>query len=452
MAERTERASPGKPTARQRPKKTRAARRLGPRPLPLHLSVAMTTWFSSSVALPFLKAGWRLWRPELGEAGAALQKSLRSVDADSFRRAVTRELTRRFDDFLAGVQAYRRHPYRRPAIEPPAVWQDGTTSLLDYGQGAADGVPILAVPSLVNRSYILDLRAELSLMRHLAGAGFRPFLVDWDRPGPVERTFTLTDYIAGRLESALDQVIELTGRRPILLGYCMGGLLALALAQRRPRDVAGLALLATPWDFHADPSGTLDAMPAVAHACSLAIEAAGELPVDLIQTLFAALDPYLALRKFRSFARFEASSPRAELFVALEDWLNDGVALPAAVARECLFGWYGANTPAEGQWRVAGRAIDPGRLQCPAFVVVPARDRIVPPASAEILAARLPHATVLRPPLGHIGMIVSAGAEREAWRPLVEWLKSVIPGPPRHERGLRPPTGRRAAPAGKARS
>ena len=32
----------------------------------------------------------------------------------------------------------------------------------------------------------------------------------------------------------------------------MGGLLTTALAQRRPRDIAGLALLATPWDFHAD--------------------------------------------------------------------------------------------------------------------------------------------------------------------------------------------------------
>ena len=31
----------------------------------------------------------------------------------------------------------------------------------------------------------------------------------------------------------------------------MGGLLCLGAAQRRPEFVRGLALLATPWDFHA---------------------------------------------------------------------------------------------------------------------------------------------------------------------------------------------------------
>src|SRR3546814_8401308 len=71
----------------------------------------------------------------------------------------------------------------------------------------------------------------------------------------------------------------------------MGGLLALALAQRRQGDLAGLVLMATPWDFHADnaPQGRLAAasLPLLAPL----LEIAGELPVDLLQTLFASLDP-----------------------------------------------------------------------------------------------------------------------------------------------------------------
>lgn len=422
MVQRTQRQTSEEATAPPHPQRQR---RLGPRPLPLHLAVAATNWVSSSAAWPFLKAGWPIWKPELRAAGAVLQQSLASVDADSFRRAVNAELTRRTGDFLKGVLAYRGHPYRRGTIDPPEIWRDGTTSLLDYGTGADKGAPVLVVPSLINRFYILDLSERLSLMRYLAGRGLRPLVVNWDRPGSVERTFTLTDYIAGRLEAALDQVLALTGRKPVVLGYCMGGLLSLALAQRRPRDVAGLALLATPWDFHADQSGTLTALPAIAHACSLAIEAMGELPVDILQTLFAGLDPYLALKKFRSFGRLDPAAPRAELFVALEDWLNDGVALSAAVARECLFGWYGGNTTRAGHWRVAGRPIDPRKLACPSLVVVPAQDRIVPPASAAALAGLLPRADVHRPPLGHIGMIVSSGAERQAWGPLAAWLDGV---------------------------
>ena len=65
------------------------------------------------------------------------------------------------------------------------LWQEGTTRLLDYAP--AGGMPVLAVPSLVNRAYILDLAPDNSLMRYLAGLGLRPFLVDWDAPGEVER-------------------------------------------------------------------------------------------------------------------------------------------------------------------------------------------------------------------------------------------------------------------------
>jgi len=56
------------------------------------------------------------------------------------------------------------------------------------------------------------------------------------------------------------------------------------------------------------------------------------------------------------------------------------------------------------------------------LVVVPAHDRIVPPASAAALADALPLATRLDPPLGHIGMIVGRQAEALMWRPLAAWL------------------------------
>jgi polyhydroxyalkanoate synthase len=154
------------------------------------------------------------------------------------------------------------------------------------------------------------------------------------------------------------------------------------------------------------------------------MESRGELPVDIIQGLFAGLDPQLVLRKFLAFARLDPDSPQAAAFVALEDWLNDGVALSAPVARECLGGWYGENTPARGTWRVAGQVVDPRMLDMPSLCVIPARDRIVPPASAQALAEMFPRARneTLVPRLGHIGMMVSAGAERQVWRPLADWL------------------------------
>lgn len=446
------------------PKATPRKLRPGPRPLPLHLTTAAMTWLSSAAALPLLRRAsprspadpappnppppnqmpphpapkhgvdwtWLArmpWQRAVRARAEALQRDLDAVDPDAFAVAVGREVRRRLDEFVVGLTRYRRHPYQRTQRPAPSIWHAGTTHLRDYSPIADDapqtGVPLLVVPSLVNRAYVLDLAPERSFLRFLAGRGFRPYLVDWGRPGPAERGFGLEEYILGRLGPALDQVVAETGRKPVVIGYCMGGNLALGLACARPRDVAALGLLATPWDFHAERA---DLAHATAHALTPwvpLIEQLGEMPVDVLQTLFFALDPFLATRKFRSFAAIDPDNPKAQEFVALEDWLNDGIPLAARVARECLIGWYGANEPARGAWCLGGQPVRPERLDLPCLVVIPEQDRIVPPASAEALARLLPHATRLTPPLGHIGMMVGGRARAEVWEPLVGWLDSL---------------------------
>jgi polyhydroxyalkanoate synthase len=358
--------------------------------------------------LPPWKAG-----PDL----TALAKEIAQAGLEPVAAALDRELARRGDLFLAGLETYRRHPYRREAEAGREVWRDGSTRLLDYG-GARSGPAVLLVPSLINRHYILDLHPERSFVRFLHEAGMRPLVVDWGAPGAAEQGFGLDAYIVGRLEPMLDAAGE--GPVPVI-GYCMGGLLALALAQRRAERVAGLALLATPWDFHAE-------RPEQARLLATVVETAanGEtLPLWLIQGLFLSLDPLLAERKFIRFAGLDPDSAAARDFVALEDWLNDGVPLAAGVARDSAGAWYRDNAPAQGRWRVAGSAIDPRRFTKPALVVVPRRDRIVPPRSAEALGAALPHATLMRPPLGHIGMMAAAAAPELVWQPIADWLGSI---------------------------
>ncbi|RYI27321.1 MAG: alpha/beta hydrolase, partial [Acetobacteraceae bacterium] len=105
---------------------------------------------------------------------------------------------------LAGVAAYRAYPWRRELPDPPAIWAEGGSRLLDYSGG--NGQAVVFVPSLINRAQVLDLLPGGSLLRFLAGQGIRPLLLDWGEPGPVERGFGLTDYIAGRLERALEAV------------------------------------------------------------------------------------------------------------------------------------------------------------------------------------------------------------------------------------------------------
>ena len=361
--------------------------RRGPRPLLLHLALAgMGNWPGFAPGSTSWSGDWPRWS---GVAPAEL---------------------------IAGVAAYRRHPWRRALVDPPVVWAEGGSRVLDYG---GTGVPVLFVPSLVNRAYVLDLAEGQSMLRHLAGR-HRVLLLDWGWPGAAERGFTLTDYIAGRLERALVAVGP-----AVLVGYCMGGLLALAVAQRRAELVRGLGLLAVPWDFHAGDAAGAGRLAGLLGWLEPMMAPTDRLPVDAIQTLFAMMDPGGIARKYAGFARLDPDSERARRFVAIEDWLNDGVPLAGAVARACLGEWYGGNAPARGVWRVAGEAVAPGRLRVPAFVAVPARDRIVPPESAEVLGGLIGGAVVHRPAAGHVGMVVGAGAERALWGPLSGWLAGL---------------------------
>jgi len=406
--------------------------RSGPRPLGYHLGTALATYLSSLGALPLLRNGSLPWKPALEARAAELARDVQAADPKKLAAALEREVRARTDRFLSGIEAYRGHAYRRALSDPPTVWEEGTTRLLDYGP--PDGRPVLVAPSLINRAYVLDLAEGRSLLRHLSGRGLRPLLVDWGAPSARERGFDLDAYIAGRLERALDAALEIAHEAPLVLGYCMGGDLALALATRRPRDVAALALLATPWDFHAERPEQARALAALMAPLWPFIDQAGEMPVDLLQILFAGLDPYLAVRKFQGFAALDPSSANAETFVALEDWANDGVPLAAPVAHACMTGWYGRNDTAHGEWRIEGRAVAPAAVAVPSLVVVPERDRIVPPKSALALAHAIPGAKLVTTGLGHIGMVVGNRAPAEVWTPLAAWLSSVPGHKPRRKR------------------
>ncbi|MEX1147926.1 MAG: alpha/beta fold hydrolase [Sphingomonadales bacterium] len=388
--------------------------------------MAAMTWNGAVANLPgFLQAGF----PQKNDAASDLQAAMRTA-GPAIGSIVTEHATARIEAVLQGIRAYHAHPYRRRVSAPPVAAHAGCVRLFDFGSAYGHvGQAVVAVPSLINPSYILDLMPEQaatsrSLMRYLARSELRPLLVDWGTPGLEETSFTTADYVTRRLEPLLEKAARQAGGPVPVIGYCMGGNLALAAAARRPDLVSAVALIATPWDFHA-PSVTLNR--AVATLFSGLIGPLAQpttVPVELAHLFFASLDPTLTDRKFRRFARLDGTSRQATLFVAMEDWVNDGAPLAAAVARECLDDWYGRNLPGRGAWQVGGVPVDPARISQPALVVAPRSDRIVPSESALALARALPDPTVRNVAGGHVSMVVGPGAEDALWKPLVTWLKS----------------------------
>ena len=399
-----------------------------PKPLALHMSLQALTWLSALSALPLWNAGSLSLKGRNGKNLKASALLPPNLDTNAFSAAVTREAYRRLGQFSNGIRNYQNHPRQTRPQEPPVIWTSGSTRLLDYGTPETSGTapPVLVIPSLINRAYILDLAPDRSLMRDLASTGLRPLLVDWGWPDERESAFGLDEYIAERLQSALDFVSAETASRPALIGYCMGGNLALALAVRNPDTVSALALLATPWDFHSDNRASARFLEIMAPALKSLIAELGVLPVDMLQAMFAGLDPAQTGAKFRHFSDTANDSASAARFIALEDWVNDGVPLPGKVATECLFGWYLENTPHLGNWAVKGDIVDPSRITCPTFVAIPSKDHIVPPGSARALADVLTNPQIHTPSAGHIGMVAGGQATVQLYAPLKAWLSEHL--------------------------
>jgi len=402
---------------------------MGPRPLMLHLAMQTSMQLSCWNALSGLNTGLMNWKlaPRLQKNQADLQQKLKNVDLADFKNALWLQILNRQKQFADGVNLYHQYPRHPRQEQGVPVWSEGAVRLLDYGLGGSDGAPVLVVPSLINKSYILDLNEQKSLMRFLAHQGLRPYLMDWGSPGDHEKNFNLTDYITGPLQHALDYVHKQTPKKTMIVGYCMGGVLALALTARNPDSTGSLALLATPWDFHSPvESGGLQPrqlLMAGGPMIECVLEHSGVLPIDIIQSMFTSLDPTMTEKKFRHFASMKQPSLKAQHFVEIEDWLNDGVDLARKVAHECLIGWYGENRTARLEWRIKGHAINPRDVKCKSLVVIPGDDHIVPPASALALHDGLLGSELWPLKSGHIGMIVGSNAGKSLFKPLADWLK-----------------------------
>jgi polyhydroxyalkanoate synthase subunit PhaC len=310
---------------------------------------------------------------------------------------------------LAGLKAYQSARRPAPRAPKPVVARAGRAVLRDYG---GHGPIVVFVPSLINPPLVLDLARGNSLLRWLARQGVRPMLVDWGTPAPGERAQDMT----GHVEQLLLPLLAQLPRPPVLVGYCLGGTIALAAAAAT--RVAGVAAIAAPWHFHGYGAAT-ESMGAVWDQAYPTCETMGLVPMEVLQAGFWQLDPARTVAKFERFARLKPGSAEARAFVALEDWANAGAPLTFGAGRQLFDDFLSADLPGTGRWQVAGQAVDPAKLTCPSIAFVSLTDRIVPAATAPRLADRRDLA------LGHVGMIVGGRARALLWEPLRDWLTKM---------------------------
>lgn len=321
--------------------------------------------------------------------------------------------------------------FARPAPkvgQTPAdvVFHENKWRLLRYRPrpaGVAFTTPILLVPSLINRHYVLDLMPGKSFAGFLVERGHDVFVIDWGTPGDEDRYLAFDDVCDGYLGRAVRQAARATARGQVhLLGYCLGGTLAAIHAAVRPGPVASLTALAAPIQFGAEgllsawtrsPSFDLDAL----------VDANGNVPWQLLQSSFTMLRPTLPLSKAMHLIDRAWNDEFLDGFLALETWGNDNVSFPGEFYRRYLDALYRKDELARGTFTLSGMPARLSQVTCPTLAVTFEHDNIVPAASA---AALLPLVGAtdkqqIHLPGGHVGAVVSKSAAKTLWPQLSDW-------------------------------
>lgn len=322
----------------------------------------------------------------------------------------------------------------KAVLHPPAIAQtpadvvhgENKWRLLRYRAGPNGRryrTPVLLVPSLINRHYVLDLTPGRSFAEFLRDRGHDVFIIDWGTPGPEDR-FLEFDAICDRyLGRALRVSAKLAGTEQAhLLGYCLGGTLAAIHAAARPARVRSFVALAAPIDFHDDGLLSLWMQPQFFDVRAV-VQAFGNVPWPIMQAAFHLLKPTLNLVKGVGLVERAGDDEFMDGFLAVERWGNDNVSFPGAAYQRYIEALYQRNELVRGEFTLSGT---PARLQnitCPTLAVTFKDDHIVPWRSA---AALLDHVGAtdkqhldLRG--GHVGAVVSRRAADGLWPALSSW-------------------------------
>jgi polyhydroxyalkanoate synthase len=264
-------------------------------------------------------------------------------------------------NLLADAATDARLPVRRAAagfelgidiaVTPGSVvYQNALMQLIQYAPTTqtVHKRPLLYVPPLVNKYYLLDLQPKSSLIRWLVGEGHSVFVISWINPGPELAGKGLDDYLELGPAAALGAIEQATGETEVdLFGFCMGGTLAAMAAAREKRGtvpvysgaaekrdspsfsgrIASLSTIGSMFDFARMGQWATFTEPAQLKAMEKHLEAKGVLAAHELQGLFSVVRANdLIWSSVVSHYLLDKEAPPSDIL----HWFADGAHIPKA--------------------------------------------------------------------------------------------------------------------------
>ena len=240
--------------------------------------------------------------------------------------------------------------------------------------------PLLIVPPMINKYYIVDLAPGRSMAGFLVGQGHQVFVVSWRNPDARHRDWGLDTY-GGAIVAALGAVREIGGAaKASVLALCSGGIATAMVAAHlsvagRLGELASLALGVAVLDQ--EQAGAAGAVidEASAAAATAVSGAQGYLDGRALAEVFAWLRPDDLIWNYWVNNYLQGKPPPA--FDILY-WNADTTRLPAALHRDFIALALANALTVPDASTMLGSPVDLSKVDVDAYVIAGLADHLCP--------------------------------------------------------------------------
>lgn len=333
------------------------------------------------------------------------------------------------------------------------VYRDGIMSVRHYSLPPAQAIeleagelevasnkhrlPLVLVPALGIHSWTYDIKPNRSMVRYLMARGHEVYVIDWGSPSQSDRHLDLDTYVNRWMPQAIEAVCQHAESDEVnLVGYCMGGLLALMYLGGHPDSpVRNLSTIASPVNFH--KGGALGYLGRIISSPALKLNEWFRLRLDpmdsrlfhipgrMVSFGFKLTNPPSVVTSYLDLVRNITDREYVSNHMTMGQWFNDMVDYPGATVREVIAKMLIRNNMAGGEIQVGDRLVRFEDIKQDLLALVGKTDNICTLSAAKDVM-QLTSSTEKRfevVPGGHAGVFAGSKAPSNTWRIIADWLE-----------------------------
>lgn len=238
--------------------------------------------------------------------------------------------------------------------------------------------PLIVFPPWINKFYVLDLKAQNSLIKWITEQGYTLFVVSWVNPDASYKDVGVEDYIEDGYLEAIRVAKEITGQKQVnCVGYCIAGttlcMTLSLLKQRGDKSIKSATLFTALTDFSEQGEFTPFLQNDFIDGIEAEVAERGFLPAYITARTFSYLraNDLIYAPAIRNYMMGEAP-PAFDLLY----WNGDGANLPAKMAVQYLRSLCQRNEFADGGYDLMGTTLRLSEVEVPLCAIACETDHI----------------------------------------------------------------------------